>query len=97
MMKKYYHATDPENLASICMNGLRKGFDGQVYLAEDPQEACRFLALRFLPRILVVCVELEESEVEESFDHSYAFFKCRAWMHAGDIHPDRICDLQIYE
>lgn len=33
----------------------------------------------------VIEIELDENEVAESYDHSEAFFKCKAYMHNGDI------------
>ena len=38
-----------------------------------------------LHRMIVVEVELDESEVEESHDHNEHFFQCKAYIHHGDI------------
>lgn len=77
--KKFYHATDFRNLNSIINEGIKPSCDGVVYLAETIEDARKFVALRFYKEVLVVEVELEESKVEETFDHNQAFFKCRAF------------------
>ena len=85
MLKSYYHATPFENLNSILRTGIKKGCDGVVYLAETPEEAARFVAIRGCSKILAVEVLLEEEMVEESFDHSQLFFRCRAFAYPEDI------------
>lgn len=83
---KFYHATTTENMEKIAATGIiRKSWDGVVYLCTDPIDACKFLVLRGLRKMCVIETELNEEDVEESFDHSQAFFKCRAYMHRGDI------------
>lgn len=99
MTKTYYHATPFENLESIMAQGIRKGCDGVVYLTERPEEAARFVAIRDCNwgKILVLGMEIEEDLIEESFDHSFAFFKCRAYMYKGDIPADEITEIRAYE
>lgn len=97
MTKTYYHATPFENLNSIMSQGIRKGCDGVVYLTEKPGEAVRFVAIRGYMKILVLGIEIEEEFIEESFDHSEAFFKCRAYMYKGDIPADEITEFLTYE
>ena len=93
MTKVYYHATPFENLLSIVEKGILKSkYDGLVYLTEKPEEAARFLAIRLCKEILVCKVEVEESLVEETFDHNEAFFKCKAYGYRGDISPDEVTD-----
>lgn len=83
---KYYHATTLENMEKIAETGaIKKSWDGVVYLCKNPIDACKFLTIRGLRNISVIEVDLNENEVEESFDHSQVFFKCRAYMHEGDI------------
>lgn len=79
MRKKYYHATSYENLFSIMEKGLTPGIDGIVYLTETRFDALKFIAIRCVGDILTLEVELEESEVEETFDHSYSFFNCKSF------------------
>lgn len=98
MIKKYYHATPFENLGSIFAKGIRKGCDGVVYLTEKPEEAVRFIAIRGCKKVLVIEVEIEENLVKESFDHSQAFFRCRAYAYPGDISIDEFGDnIRTYE
>lgn len=97
MLKTYYHATSFENLASIIDKGILKGSDGVVYLTEQPEEAARFVAIRGVTKILVLGIELEENLVSESFDHSFLFFKCRAFTYPEDISTDEIISFSKYE
>lgn len=97
MTKTYYHATPYENLISIMMSGIYAGGDGYVYLTNSPESAATFVAIRGCKDILVCGVDLEEDLLDESFDHSLAFFKCRAWMHKGDISVDDIKDYYRYK
>ena len=97
MTKTYYHATPFENLESIMDQGLHKGCDGVVYLTEKPDEAARFVAIRGCKQILVLGIELEEDLVNESFDHSFLFFKCRAFTYSDDIPADEITEFLKYE
>lgn len=98
-LKAYYHATPFENLESIMKDQeIRKGCDGVVYLAEKPEEAARFVAIRGCKKILVIEVLLEENMVEESFDHSEAFFKCKAYMYGDNISIDEFGNnMKTYE
>lgn len=96
-MKRYYHATPFENFESIARKGIRKSkLEGLVYLTEKPEEAARFLAIRFCREILVCEVEVDENLVEETFDHSEAFFKCKAYGYKGNIKPKMIKDFFKY-
>lgn len=97
MTKTYYHATPFKNLESIMDQGLCKGCDGVVYLTEKPEEAVRFVAIRGYREILVLGVNVEEDMVTESFDHSQAFFKCRAYAYPEDIRPEAISEFLKYE
>lgn len=96
MTKTYYHATPFENLESIMDQGIHRGCDGVVYLTEKPEEATRFLVIRGYIDILVCEVQIEEDMVEETFDHSEAFFKCRAYGYSEDITPDEITNYLKY-
>lgn len=97
MIKTYYHATPFENLESIMDQGICKGYDGVVYLTEKPEEAARFVAIRGCRKILVLGIELEEDLINESFDHSQAFFKCKAYSYAENIPADEIAEFLTYE
>lgn len=97
MTKTYYHATPFENLESIMDQGLHKGCDGVVYLTEKPEEAARFVAIHGYRQILVLGVDLEEDMIDESFDNSQAFFRCRAYTYPDDIPADEITEFLKYE
>lgn len=98
MTKTYYHATPFENLESIMRDQeIRKGCDGVVYLTEKPKDAVKFLAIRGCTKILVLGVDLEEDMVEESFDHSEAFFKCKAYMYSKNIPQNCFVSAQTFE
>lgn len=83
---KYYHATTEKTMEKIFTDGaIRKSWDGCVYLCTTAVDACKFLILRGIKRMIVVEVELDESEVEESHDHNEHFFQCKAYIHHSDI------------
>lgn len=96
-MTKYYHATPLVNMASILEEGLKVGCDGISYLAETPEDALKFVYLRQYKEVLVIEVELDETKVEETFDHSYAFFKCRAFGYPETVPPKQMTGLTIYD
>lgn len=76
---KYYHATTEETMEKIFTDGaIRKSWDGCVYLCTTAVDACKFLILRGIERMIVVEVELDESEVEESYDHNEHFFSVQS-------------------
>lgn len=86
--KIYYHATRASNLPSILEEGfIHTGCDGIVYLTESVEDALKFVALRVMDEdIYILGIKgLDESKVEETFDHSYAFFQCRSYGYPEDI------------
>lgn len=98
MTKTYYHATPFENLESIMKDQeIHRGCDGVVYLTDKPKDAVKFLAIRGCAKILVLGVDLEEDMVSESFDHSEAFFKCKAYTYPEDISLDCFVSAQTFE
>lgn len=82
---KFYHATTKKNMEKIVEDGVIKSCGGAVFLCRKALDSCKFLAIRGMDKMSVIEVQLKMSEVTESFDHSQAFFQCRAYMHAGDI------------
>ena len=64
---------------------IKKSWDGMVYLCKEAVDSCKFLIIRGMKDMCVIEVELEESEVSESYDHSESFFGCKAYMFNGDI------------
>lgn len=96
-MKKFYHATPYDNLWSILINGLKTGVDGVVYLAETREAALKFICVRCFDPILVIEIELDETHVEESFDHSYEFFKEKAFVYSKSIPADKLGKMWKYD
>ncbi len=98
-MKTFYHATSKENLTSILKNGLKAGHDGCVFMTEKEDEAVRFLAVRLIPEIVTFKIKVYKKDydkVQETFDHSQTFFKCRAFGYFGDIRVENIEASKIY-
>ena len=97
MRKVYYHATPFENKDKVLTEGIHTGCDGVVYLCKRPDEAAKFVIIRGYKKILALGVVVEENMVEESFDHSEAFFKCKAYMYPEGIPSSCFVDARIYE
>lgn len=93
MIKTMYHATRMENLDSILEQGiLPSRIDGIVYLTETPEDAAKFLLIRLVDPILVLKINVEETDLIETFDHSEVFFKCRCFGCTKPIPPEDIED-----
>lgn len=86
-MKSYFHATTEHNFESIKNDGeIKTGWDGVVYLADSAENALKFISIRAMGKPIVVLeVELDENDVEETFDHSFSFFKCKAYGYPNNI------------
>ena len=82
---KFYHATQCDNARKIVSDGKIKAHAGEVFLCRTPLDACKFLVIRGVKKITVFELNLKKDEVHESFDHSEAFFQCKAYVHDGDI------------
>lgn len=83
---KYYHAAPKETMIKIVGEGvIKESWDGMVYLCKEAVDACKFLIMRGMREMSVIEIELEENEVSESYDHNEAFFRCKAYMHNGNI------------
>lgn len=95
---KMYHATSYENLISIMDNGIKaSNIENLVYLCEKPEEAVRFPYMHLIRDIAVFEVEINKKNIIETFDHSEAFFKCRAFGHIGDIPASKIKNVYRYD
>lgn len=94
-----YHATKFENLGSILDNGLLvdKSPDKMIYFADTEIGAASFMAVRLCKDILIIKVDIPESELKESFDHSKKFFKCRAFVYDKDIASNEFEGLSRYQ
>lgn len=83
---KYYHAAPKATMKKIVGEGrIRKSWDGVVYLCKEAVDSCKFLVIRGMREMSVIKVDIDEDEVEESHDHAESFFRCKAYMHEGDI------------
>lgn len=87
---KLWHATAYDNLGSIIARGLQTGCDHVVYACENATDAAKFVAIRGVKDILLIQFEVNEQDVDESFDHSQAFFKCRAFSVSHNIEPESL-------
>lgn len=99
-MKKYYHATSYDNLTSILCDGLRTSMEGIVYMTETPIDAVKFVALRMIPKILVVEIKTlkkHEENIIETTDHNYDFFKCKSYGYVGNIDSNMITNYLLYD
>lgn len=99
-MPYFYHATSVENFESILSDGeIKVGFDGIIYLAESKEDSLKFIALRsFGEPIIVLELEVPDStKIEETFDHSYSFFKCRSYGYPENISSNCIINAYRYE
>lgn len=87
----FYHATSQDGFYAIMKEGIKVPYG--VYLADSYQNAAKFLVLRGVTPIYVVKIsgkKLDKNLLEESFDHSESFFKCKAYVYNGDITLNKI-------
>jgi hypothetical protein len=89
-IKYFYHATAKDNLSSVMTHGIhRDKIEKVIYLGDSFVNAAKFLAVRGMIGNIVVfkikADKLDKSKLSESFDHSYEFFQCRAFIYEGDI------------
>lgn len=91
-----YHATNMDNLSSIIEQGLKTN-SGGVFFAEHADLAATFLFLRGVNNIVVLAVELDEADVEESFDHNEMWFKrtlnkesCKCYIYNHNVSTEDI-------
>lgn len=91
-----YHATELSNLPAIKEQGIKTNLGG-VFFAEHADLAATFLFLRGIDNIVVLAVELDESDVQESFDHSEEWFKrtlkkdsCKCYIYSHNVSPTDI-------
>lgn len=94
----YYHATDYKNLQSILDKGLlNDNLEGIVYLCKEPTDAIKFPYIHGVNDILVIEVDIDEQEVEGTFDHSEVFFRCKAYGYPHPILLDNIVRFIRYQ
>ena len=78
---KFYHATTEENALKIVFDGkIKKSAEWAVFVCKHPLDACKFLVIRGIEKIIVFEVDLDEKRIVESTAHSEDFFQCKAYM-----------------
>ena len=94
---KFYHATQVTNVPSILQLGLKSKFEG-IYLCEKPEDAAKFLLVRGIKNLAIFEVNIRKNSksLAESFDHSFTFFKCRAFIYTKDIPLENITNYAVY-
>lgn len=95
----YYHATSLENMKSILEHGLKPSDAGCVYLADSPENAAKFISCRMDMGVIFSfdISKADEQFIEETFNHSEEFFKCKAFGYFGAIPPDKIKFSYMYK
>lgn len=97
--KKYYHATSLSNFQKIQDDEVIKtGMDGIVYLTTSAEDAYKFIGLRVWdePIVILEIAGLERSNIIETFDHSYKFFKCRSYGYTENIPYSKVIHTTTY-
>lgn len=98
-MQVMYHGTPYSNMMKLMDEGIKPGYDGIVYLCEKPEDCAKFLYVRGITDIVVFKVKIPrklEHNLQETFDHSQAFFKCRAFGYFGELKPEMIEPVMKY-
>ncbi len=94
--KSLFHATRIENMTNITLEGLKPMSEG-VFFSDSVQNAAKFLMLKMpISEIIVFEIatkDLDKKFLEESFDHSFEFFQCRAWVYAKPIPYSKVRDI----
>ena len=93
MSKTYYHSTSQHNFYSILSDEkINPSPEGIVYCCTTPEDWLKFAAVRALsnddPYVVLKIDVPDEAEVEETFDHSEVFFKCRCFGIVGEVPLD---------
>ena len=98
-MQIMYHGTSYNNMLKIMSHGIEPSCDGLVYLCEKPEDCAKFLYIRGIKDIVVFKVRIPkklEHNLHETFDHSYEFFKCKAFGYFGELSPEMIEPIMQY-
>lgn len=95
MSRTYYHSTSRYNYFGILQDGkINPSSEGVVFCCTTPEDCLKFAAIRALSNdnstvVLKINVP-DEARVEETFDHSEGFFKCRCFGIVGEVPLDWI-------
>lgn len=99
-MRYMWHSTDMNNLLSIMNKGLLPmNAEKTVYLAETESDALKFSVLRGYDVTVTLKIKIykrDEANVFETFDHSYDYFRCKAFGYDGVIPIENIIPYKYY-
>lgn len=76
---------------------IKAGIDGGVYLCDTAKDACKFLDIRGVKRVYVFEVEVNESQMVESFDHNESYFGCKAYLYLEDIPYSQVTQVLVFK
>jgi len=84
MLKTYYHATPYKNMYSIFEKGIQKNF-GLIYFSDDRDTAAKWICFTNLheKKIAVFPFQLDENEVQISYDHTSKMTEVLGVNHEG--------------
>ena len=90
MNKVLYHGTSFDKYLSILDDEkILPGCDGVVYCCESIGDVLKFMYFRPIDVVCIIPIVISDNtEVEETFDHSYQFFKCRCYGIRGKVSLD---------
>ena len=99
---KLYHCFPSKILGDILTEGLKPGFDGVIYFADSFKSAAIFLLIRGHQAKDLFVIEvpkelLDKNKIDESFDHSEEFFKCKAYVYGNTIPKKTIEKCNVYK
>lgn len=91
--KLLYHATHRKNLGSIFADGIKPAEIG-VFFSDKAGNAAKFLIFK-IPKEEIIAFEIEtkyldKKKLAESFDHSFEFFQCKAWVYSDLVPAEAI-------
>lgn len=99
-MKYMWHSTDINNLRNIMEQGLLLlNAERVIYLAETENDALRFSMFRGYGVTVTLKVKIykkDEDKLFETFDHSYEYFKCKAFGYSDNIPASNIIPYKYY-
>ena len=92
MNKLLYHGTSFDNYLKILDDEkILPSCDGVVYCCESIGDVLKFMYFRPIDTVCIIPIVVsDDMKVEETFDHSYQFFKCRCYGISGEISLDDI-------
>jgi RNA:NAD 2'-phosphotransferase (TPT1/KptA family) len=100
--QKLYHCTERKNLTNIMNEGIKKGYDGVVYLADSANNSAKFLVVRGIKIENLIAFEIDTKKLNAkklgfSYDHNENFFGCKAYMYADDIKISKLLNVIEFE